>query len=88
MLPTAGFEFGMKAEVDERVLRGDRGDVDRTTVSAITAIRSAARDELLAAEAQTTVAAGTGDDVDVDFVDEHRARGCYSTGMIEILRPC
>ena len=66
------FEIGVKAEVDERVLGGDGGDVDRATTAAVAAVGSAARDVLLSPETEAAVAAGTGGHVDVDFVDEHR----------------
>ena len=65
-------ELGVVAEVDQGVLGGNGDDVDRATSSAITTVRAAARDELLAAKTQTAVATRSGDDVDVDFVDEHR----------------
>ncbi len=71
VLTAAGLELGVVAEVDERVLGGDGGDVDRATVAAVAAVRSAARDVLLAPETEAAVAAGTGGHVDVDFVDEH-----------------
>ena len=61
----------MEAEVDERVLAGGGDDVDGAAVAAVAAVGPAARDELLAAEAQAAVAAVAGGDVDVDFVDEH-----------------
>ena len=101
MLPVPGFELGVEAEVDERVLGGRRDDVDGAAAAAVAAVGTAAGDELLAAEAQAAVAAVAGRDLDVDFVDEHGIRldrrsasaapargGCYSTGMTEILRPC
>jgi hypothetical protein len=73
VLTAARLEVGMKAEVDEGVLSGDGGNVDGTASPAIATVGSSARNELLAAKAQTAVAARTGDDVDVDFVDEHRS---------------
>ena len=48
-------------------------DVDGAAVAAVAAVGAAARDELLAAEAEAAVAAVAGGDVDVDFVDEHQA---------------
>ena len=69
--PRLRLELGVEAEVDERVLRGSGDDVDRAAVAAVAAVRAAARDELLAAEAQAAAAAVAGGDVDVDFVDEH-----------------
>ena len=74
VLATPCLEVGVKAEVDEGVLRGDGGDVNRAARSSIATVWPAARHELLAAKAQAAIATGSGDDVDVDFVDEHRAR--------------
>ena len=65
------FELGMKAEVDERVLGGCGDDEDGAAAAAVAAVRTAARDELLAPEAQAAIAAGACLNVDVDFVDEH-----------------
>jgi hypothetical protein len=61
----------MEPEVDERVLGWGGDDEDRTAVAAVAAVRPAAWNELLAAEAQASVAAGACKDVDVDFIDEH-----------------
>ena len=43
-------------------------------MAAVAAVGAAARDELLAAEAQGAAAAVAGGDVDVDFVDKHVSR--------------
>jgi hypothetical protein len=71
VLPVPGFELGVKAEIDEGVLRGRRDDVDRAAAAAVAAIGAAARDELLAAETEAAVASVSGHDLDVDVVDEH-----------------
>ena len=41
-------------------------------MAAVAAVRSAARDVFLATETEAAFAAGTGGDVDVDSVDEHK----------------
>ena len=79
MLPVPGFEFGVKAEVDEGVLGGRRDDVHGPAVAAVTAVGTTARDELLTAETEAAVAAVSGRDLDVDVVDEHAARARKST---------
>src|SRR4030095_3649641 len=79
-----GLELGVVAEIDQRVFRGNGDDGDRAGGTAVAAVRPAARDVLLAPETETTIAAGTGCDVDVDFVDEHRAQG---SGPRPQLRP-
>ena len=70
--PAGGAELGMEAEIDEGVGVGAGDDEDRSPVSAVATARTAARNELLAAKRQATVAAVAGDDVNVDFVDEHQ----------------
>ena len=70
--PLRGLELRVKAEIDERVLGGSGDDEDGAAVAAVAAVGPAARDELLAPEAETAAAAVAGRDVDVDFVDEHR----------------
>ena len=74
VLAALGGEQRMEAEVDEGVdvRAGDR--VDRAAVTAVAAARSAARDELLAAEREAAAPAMTGFDVNVDFVDEQVIR--------------
>ena len=47
-------------------------EVHRPAGAAVAAVRAAARDELLAAEAHRATAAVARGDVDVYFVDEHR----------------
>ncbi len=71
VLPALGLEFGMEPVGDERVLVGAGDEVDRTAVSAVAAVRSAARHELLAAKAQAAVAAVACFDLDINFIDEH-----------------
>ena len=66
-----GLELGVEAEVDEGVEVRAGDEVDRAAVAAVAAVRAAARDELLAAEAHAAAAAVARRDVDVDFVDEH-----------------
>jgi hypothetical protein len=75
VLAPSGFELGMEAEIDERVLAGGGNDDDGAAGAAVAAVRPAARDERLAPEAQAAAAAVTGQDVDVDFVDEHARSG-------------
>jgi len=66
-----GVKFAVEAIGDERVevSAGDR--VYGPAVAAVSAVRSAARHELLAPEAHAPVAARTCLDEDVDFIDEH-----------------
>src|SRR6187200_1798296 len=64
-------KFRVEAEVDEGVSVRIGDEIHRTAGAAIATIRSAARDELLAAEAQRPAAAVAGLDVDVGFVNEH-----------------
>jgi len=57
---------------------------DRATRTPVTAVGTASRDVLLAAEAERAVAATAGDDVDAGTVVEHRdskARGRASSGL-------
>ena len=75
MLAAFGGELGMEAVVDEGVGVRAGDDVDRSAVAAVAAARPAARDELLAAERQTSASAVPGRDVNVDFVDEHKESG-------------
>src|SRR6185503_2776720 len=58
----SGLELGVIAEVDERVLGGNRDDVDRSARAAVAAIWSAARHELLATKTQAAIATGPGCD--------------------------
>ena len=71
MATALGGELGVEAEVDEGVAMRVGDQEHRAALAAVAAIRPAARDELLAAEAQAAAAAVTGLDVDVGFVDEH-----------------
>jgi hypothetical protein len=57
--------------LDEGVAMGIGDEVDRSALAAVAAVGTAARNELLAAEADRTATAVSGLDVDVDFVDEH-----------------
>ena len=68
------FELGMKAEVDERVPGGRGDDEDGPAAAAVAAVRTTARDELLAPEAQAAAAAGARLNVDVYLVNEHLIR--------------
>ena len=68
----AGGEVLLETEVEEGVEVGARGQVDRAAVTAVAAIRAAARHELLAPEAHGAAAAVAGGDMDVYFVDERR----------------
>ena len=61
----------MEPEVDEGVVVRVGDQVDRSAGAAIAAVGTAARDELLAAEAEAAAAAVPRLDVDVDFVNEH-----------------
>jgi hypothetical protein len=61
----------LNSEVDERVSGGSGDDEDGAAAAAVAAVRTAARDELLAPEAQTAVAAGARLNVDIYFVDKH-----------------
>ena len=84
VLAAAGLELGVEAEVDEGVLGGSRDDVDRAAVAAVAAVGTAARDELLAAEAQAAAPAVAGGDVDVDLIDEHRLISIRAIGLTGI----
>ena len=70
-LAALGAMLGVVAEVDEGVAVGIGDEVDRAAGAAIAAVGTAARHELLAAEAQAAGAAMPRLDVDVDVVDEH-----------------
>ena len=67
-----GLEELLEAEIEKRVEVGVGDEVDVAAGAAVAAVRAAARDELLAAEAHGATAAVAGGDVDVDFVYEHR----------------
>ena len=78
--PRSALNSGWKRKW-RRVLRCGAGDeVDRPAVAAVAAVRPAARDELLAAEAQAAAPAMAGRDVDFDFVDEHGGDGKRGPG--------
>ncbi|HVJ27002.1 MAG TPA: GTPase, partial [Vicinamibacterales bacterium] len=69
----AGFEDLLEAKIQEGVEIGLGDQVHRAARSAITAIRSAARDELLATETEGAAAAVTGDHMDLYFINKrHR----------------
>ncbi len=74
VLAALGAEFPLVAEIDQRVdaLVGDQPDAAAGT--AVTAVRSAERDELLAPEADAAVAAVAGMDFDGGFVDEFHGK--------------
>ena len=65
-------ELGMKPEIDERIRVRAGDDEHRAALSAVAAAWASPRDELFAAERQTSVAPVAGDDVDFNFVDEHQ----------------
>jgi hypothetical protein len=73
--PRWALKFGMKAEVDEGVDVRAGDDPHRSAGSAVAAARTAARDELLAAERQAPASAVACCNVNVDFVDEQVTRG-------------
>src|SRR5690606_22061861 len=76
VLPALGAEAALVAEVDQggEVLVGDQPDA--AAIAAVAAVRTAQRDELLAAEADASVAAIAGDHLDFSFVDQfHGAAG-------------
>ena len=62
----------MEPVVDEGVGVRAGDDEHRAAVPAVAAAGAAARNELLAAERQTSPSATAGRDVNVDFVNEHR----------------
>src|SRR5262245_61466015 len=66
-----GVELAIEAIGDERVEMGTGEGIDRSALATVAAVRSAARNELLAPEAHGAGAAGAGLYEDVDFVDEH-----------------
>ncbi len=70
---TAAFcvKLAIEAIGDERVEMGAGEGIHRSALAAVAAVRSAARNELLAPEAHGAGAAGAGLYEDVDFVDEH-----------------
>ena len=67
-----GFVFGIKAEMHERVVAFARFHPDVAALAAVAAGRTAAGDELFAAEGHAAVAAVAGFDSNYGFVDEHR----------------
>ena len=79
----AGFEDLLEAEIEEGVEVGVGDEVDVAAVTAVAAVRAAARDELLAAEAQRALAAMPGRDVDFDFVYKHFAVGSLQSAAEE-----
>jgi hypothetical protein len=64
-------QLGMEPVIDERVGVRAGDDEDRAAVAAVAPARAAARDELLAAERQTSPSATASRDMNVDFVDEN-----------------
>jgi len=70
-LAALGVEQRVKSIADERIgVRAGDND-DRTTVAAVAAAWSAARDALLAAERQAPASPAASRDMNVDFVDEN-----------------
>src|SRR5688572_6475325 len=75
VLAALGLELLLVAEVDEGIEVLVGLDPDIATIAAITAVRAAERDELLATEANAAVAAVACGDRDFCFVDEFHGRG-------------
>jgi len=73
VLSALGVELRMEPIGYECVVVGARDKIDGTAPATVTAIGAATRHKLLATEAHAPVAAVTGLNLDVDFVDEHRA---------------
>ena len=71
MAAAARVELAVESEGDERVDVGAGDGVDGAALASVAAVRTAARDELLAPEAHAAGAAVPGLYEDVDFVDEH-----------------
>ena len=71
MAAASGVEFAVESEGDECVDMGAGDGVDGPALASVAAVRTAARDELLAPEAHAAGAAVPGLYEDVDFVDEH-----------------
>jgi hypothetical protein len=70
-MPAAlGFVFGIKTELDERVLVLGGNQEDIAAPATVTAAGTAARNVLLAAKGQAAVAAIAGLDQNASFVDE------------------
>ena len=69
--PLPRFEDLLEPEIEEGVEIGVGDEVDVAAGTAVAAVRSAARHELLAAEAQRAFAAMARRDVDLDFVYKH-----------------
>ena len=61
----------LEAVIEERVEVGVDDQEDRSAWTAVSAARSAARNEFLAAESHGAPAAMTGRDVDINFVYKH-----------------
>jgi hypothetical protein len=72
VIAASGRKLGVEAVVDEGVGVRAGDDEDRTAVAAVAAARAPARNELLAAERQTSASATASRDMNVDFVNEHR----------------
>jgi hypothetical protein len=84
MLTTFGAELRMKAVVDEGI-RMRAGDHEhRAAETTVAAARTAAGDELLTAERETTAAAAPSFYVNVDFVYEHRVIRRFGDSAIAI----
>ena len=61
----------MKFKVDQCVQVFTGSEINRASMAAVTAVWTTPRDELLSAEAETSVATVTRCDLDADVVDEH-----------------
>ena len=70
----------LHAEVRERVDALARDEIDAAAVAAVAAVRTAARDELLAPKADAAAAAGAGLDANVGFIDEFHASEALASG--------
>jgi hypothetical protein len=84
MLAAFSAELRMKAVVDEGIGVGAGDDEHRSAEATVSAARTAAGDELLAAERKTTAAATPSFYVNVDFVYEHRVIRRFGDSAIAI----
>ena len=86
VIAALGTELRMEAVVDEGVGVRAGDDVDRAAEAAVAAAGTAAGDELLAAERETSRAAVACFDVNVYFIDEHDYQ-TYLAGSMLMTRP-
>ena len=68
----------LHSEVGERIDALARHEIDTAAVAAVAAIRTAARDELFAPEADGAAPAGAGLDANVGFIDEFHTEALAS----------